>query len=60
MDYSPYDFDDLSAFTDQSAEGSFTIYFSPPEADHTPSYTFFAEVKIENLTRALEEMALPA
>lgn len=56
-DFSPYYSLDLSAYTENSKEGSYIIYYSPPEAEHTPGYTLFAEVKRAKLAHAIEELA---
>ncbi len=57
VDFSPYYSDDISAYTEESGEGSYIIYYSPPEAEHIPDYTFFAKVKQRRIAQALEELA---
>jgi predicted nucleic acid-binding Zn-ribbon protein len=57
VDHSPYNSVDMSAYVEKTKDGTFTVYYSPPEAQHFPDYTFFAEVIMENVALALAEIA---
>jgi hypothetical protein len=55
-DLSPFNVD-MSAYVEKTEDGTFAVYYSPPDAGHDPSYTFFAEVIMENVALALAEIA---
>ncbi len=57
-DHSPVDSDDISAFTEKQNDGSFHIYYSPPNAEHHPDYELMATVKSKHLAIVLEQIAL--
>lgn len=56
-DYSPVDTHDLSAFVEHQKDGTYSIYYSPPEAEHGPDYTLLANVPFKSLATVLEQMA---
>jgi predicted nucleic acid-binding Zn-ribbon protein len=57
-DFSPVKTDDLSAYIEVEADGTFSIYYSPPSAGHYPDYERLVTVKDRNLAAMLREVAI--
>lgn len=57
-DHSPIDSEDISAFIEKDEDGLLTVYYSPPEAGHSPDYRIFANVANANLAKLLLKVAL--
>lgn len=58
-DWSPADSEDVSAFIEAEADG-YSVYYSPPEAEHRPDYTYFASTPFRNVALILEKIAADA
>lgn len=56
-DHSPMDFEDRSAFVEREPDGTYSIYYSPPTADHDADYQLLATVKFRSLATILEQLA---
>ncbi len=56
-DHSPIESEDLSAFIESQKDGSYNIYYSPPDADHSADYERLAIVWSPNLAKVLERIA---
>ena len=56
--HEPLSSQDMSVYTEQQSNGSYTIMFSPPFADCEPSYEVFATVNDLAVVAAVERRAL--
>ncbi len=56
-DHSPVASSDMSAFTEENGDGSFSVYYSPPDAEHAAEYVLLATLTSKNLAAVLEKVA---
>lgn len=56
-DWSPVDSEDLSVIVETDDKITYSIYYSPADAEHSPDYILLANAKEKNLLVLFKEIA---